>query len=163
MSEKEVQLLENMLKARGIERKRVGTNEHEDVNAFKEKQRELEALALVEKEVQAKSAELDQRMERIQQIDARKFVKDGLGKLLKLTDERVELALPDYDKLVKMGRQNVKLRNENRILSSQVQEVAQKEWEADRRLANVNERERTLNTKHARRKTGSGAKIFKQL
>lgn len=110
-----------------------------------------------EKEVQVKSAELDQHMERIQttknelpaikQIDSRKHVKGVLGSYLKITDKRVELALDDYDNLVKMGRQNVKLRNENRTLSSQSQEVAQKEWEAGRWLANVNERERTLNAR----------------
>src|SRR5699024_11961306 len=39
--EKEVNLLENKLKERGIERKLVGTNEYKDVNEYKQKKDEL--------------------------------------------------------------------------------------------------------------------------
>lgn len=42
--EKEVALLENKLKERGIERKIVGTNEYKDVNEYKQKQDELKAI-----------------------------------------------------------------------------------------------------------------------
>lgn len=48
--EKEVQLLENKLKERGIERKFVGTNDYKDVNEYKEKkdlEREIEELKKV--------------------------------------------------------------------------------------------------------------------
>lgn len=42
--EKEIQLLEEKINERGIERELVGTNDYEDVTEFKEKQRELEAI-----------------------------------------------------------------------------------------------------------------------
>ena len=96
--------------------------------------------------------ELDQRMERIQEtknelavikkIDSRKVEKGGF---LNLSDKRVELSPTDYEKLIKMGRQNVKLRNENRELSSKAQEVAQREIELNSRLEKVHEREKVLN------------------
>lgn len=42
--EKEVNLLENKLKERGIERKLVGTNEYKDVNEYKQKKDELKEI-----------------------------------------------------------------------------------------------------------------------
>lgn len=51
--EKEVGLLEKMLQERGIERKHVGKNEYRDVNEFKAKQREMEQLQEMDKELKA--------------------------------------------------------------------------------------------------------------
>lgn len=117
----------------------------EDIHEYKEVQQLKQAI-------QKQVNELDQRMERIQEtknelavikkIDSRKVEKGGF---LNLTDKRVELSPTDYEKLIKMGRQNVKLRNENRELSSKAQEVAQREIELNSRLEKVHEREKVLN------------------
>lgn len=61
---KEVQLLERMLKERGVERKLVGKNEYRDVNEFKEKKREL---ALIDKQISEKENELQSLEKNIEQ------------------------------------------------------------------------------------------------
>ncbi|MGN7410982.1 plasmid recombination protein [Sporosarcina sp. SAFN-010] len=55
--EKEVQLLEEKLLDRGIERKLVGTNQYKDVNEYKEKQDLLNEIAVLEGKVSEKKSE----------------------------------------------------------------------------------------------------------
>ncbi|RUS51823.1 Mob protein, partial [Kurthia sp. 3B1D] len=55
--EKEVQLLEEKLLDRGIERKLVGTNSYKDVNEYKEKQDLLNEIAVLEGKVDEKKNE----------------------------------------------------------------------------------------------------------
>lgn len=119
----------------------------EDIHEYKEVQQ-------LKQEVQKQVNELDQRMERIQEtknelaaiekIDKRKVDKKAMFGLSTKT-AGVELLPTDYERLVKMGRQNVKLRNENRELSSKAQEVVQREIELNSRLEKVHEREKVLN------------------
>src|SRR5699024_2554560 len=52
--EKEVQVLEQVLQERGIERKRVGTNEYKDVNDYKEKKNLEREIQRLEKSLSAK-------------------------------------------------------------------------------------------------------------
>jgi len=56
--EKEVQVLEQVLQERGIERKRVGTNEYKDVNDYKEKKNLEREIQRLEKSLSAKKNEL---------------------------------------------------------------------------------------------------------
>lgn len=56
--EKEVKLLEKILKERGIERKLVGSNEYKDVNEYKEKKDLEREIQWLEKEIAKKKDEL---------------------------------------------------------------------------------------------------------
>lgn len=56
--EKEVKLLENILKERGIERKLVGSNEYKDVNEYKEKKDLEKEIQWLEREIVKKKDEL---------------------------------------------------------------------------------------------------------
>lgn len=63
--EKEVKLLENILKERGIERKLVGSNEYKDVNEYKEKKDLEKEIQWLEREIVKKKDELVKVSEQI--------------------------------------------------------------------------------------------------
>jgi len=63
--EKEVKLLENILKERGIERKLVGSNEYKDVNDYKEKKDLEKEIQWLEEEISIKKNELVKVSEQI--------------------------------------------------------------------------------------------------
>ena len=140
--EKEVELLERMLKERGIERKLVGTNKHKDVNEYKEKQQELEALKNIDKEINKQLSHIKNiktSMAAIKEIDKSKVVKGGL-----IRSERIELPKKNYEMLIQAGRENIKLRKRNYELSSKAKAVDDKEREVNLRLEKVIEREKEL-------------------
>ena len=125
--EKEVQLLEQKLLERGIERKIVGTNEYKDVNDYKEKkdlEREIkqlehdlsekknELLAFSEKvpiEVEAKARR------QLKNVEVPTGEKNWLGKPKMKTEKRptenVVVSETDYKKLVSAVRDNEKMKS----------------------------------------------------
>ena len=125
--EKEVQLLEQKLLERGIERKIVGTNEYKDVNDYKEKkdlEREIkqlehdlsekknELLAFSEKvpiEVEAKARR------QLKNVEVPTGEKNWLGKPKMKTEKRptenVVVSETDYKKLVSAARDNEKMKS----------------------------------------------------
>ena len=125
--EKEVQLLEQKLLERGIERKIVGTNEYKDVNDYKEKkdlEREIkqlehdlsekknELLAFSEKvpiEVEAKARR------QLKNVEVPTGEKNWLGKPKMKTEKRptenVVVSETDYKKLVSAARDNEKIKS----------------------------------------------------
>lgn len=142
--EKEVGLLEKMLQERGIERKHVGKNEYRDVNEFKAKQREMEQLQEMDKELKAKLAHIEDtkvKMSEMEQIDKRKFIKGGLGSLVGLSEKRVEVSKGDYETLIRAGRQNVKLRKQNYELAMKIKAVTEREKTLDGREQELELRE----------------------
>lgn len=155
--EKEVQLLEKMLKERGIERKHVGKNEYRDVNEFKAKQRELEQLRELDKEIKEQLSHIEDtktNMAAIENIDKRKVEKGGF---MGLSEKHVELSPTDYKTLIEAGRQNVKLRKRNHELVTKAKAVKErekavdsKEQELDQRLSEVVEREKEIELKQAK-------------
>lgn len=155
--EKEVQLLEKLLKERGIERKHVGKNEYRDVNEFKAKQRELEQLRELDKELKEQLSHIKDTktdMVAIENIDKRKVEKGGF---MRLSEKRVELSPIDYKTLIEAGRQNVKLRKRNYELMTKAKAVKEREkilnnreQELNQRLTTVIEREKEIKLKQAK-------------
>lgn len=157
--EKEVQLLEKLLKERGIERKHVGKNEYRDVNEFKAKQRELEQLKEVNKEIKEKLSHIEDtqtNMATIEKIDKGRIEKKALFGLSGKTVS-VELSPIDYKTLIEAGRQNVKLRKRNyelmtkeKAINEREKAVNNKEQELNQRFATVIEREKEIELKQAK-------------
>src|SRR5699024_2370530 len=120
--EKEVQLLEQKLLERGIERKIVGTNEYKDVNDYKEKkdlEREIKQLEhdLSEKknELLAFSEKVPIKVEakarrQLKNVEVPTGEKNWLGKP-KMKTENVVVSETDYKKLVSAARDNEKMKS----------------------------------------------------
>lgn len=155
--EKEVQLLEKLLEERGIERKHVGKNEYRDVNEFKAKQRELEQLREIDKELKEQLSHIKDtktNVAAIENIDKRKVEKGGF---MGLSEKRVELSPIDYKTLIEAGRQNVKLRKRNYELMTKAKAVKEREkilsnreQELNQRLTTIIEREKEIKLKQAK-------------
>ena len=125
--EKEVQLLEQKLLERGIERKIVGTNEYKDVNDYKEKkdlEREIKQLEhdLSEKknELLAFSEKVPIELEakarrQLKNVEVPTGEKNWLGKPKMKTEKRptenVVVSETDYKKLVSAVRDNEKMKS----------------------------------------------------
>lgn len=120
--ENEVQLLENKLQERGIERDLVGTNEYKDVNEYKEKKDLEKEIKQFQQDLSYKKEELsvlnkkvpddievsaERQMENVEVSTGEKtiFGKDKLTTERKPT-ENVVLSESDYKELVSAARDN---------------------------------------------------------
>src|SRR5699024_3452704 len=125
--EKEVQLLEQKLLERGIERKIVGTNEYKDVNDYKE-QKDLEReIKQLEHELSEKKNELLAFREQVpieleakagnqvKNVEVPTGEKNALGKAKMKTEKRptenVVVSQTDYKNLVSAARDNDKMKS----------------------------------------------------
>jgi RNase H-fold protein (predicted Holliday junction resolvase) len=124
--EKEVQVLEKMLKERGIERKLVGTNEYKDVNDYKDKKDLEKEIQRLEKNLSEKKNELLAYSEQVPneiKVPAKRQMKNVevptgektlFGKEKTRTEKKptknVIISENDYKKLVLAAKDNERLK-----------------------------------------------------
>ena len=94
---REVLLLEKMLKERGIERELVGTNEFKDVNDFKEKKEQIQ--------------ELDTKIVNLQTkfVEEREKLQEGVQELVKAVESSKSVEGIEAEKAGVFDRKNVKM------------------------------------------------------
>lgn len=94
---REVLLLEKMLKERGIERELVGTNEFKDVNDFKEKKEQIQ-------ELDTKIVDLQTKF-----VQEREKLQEGVQELVKAVESSKSVEGMEVEKAGLFDRRNVKM------------------------------------------------------
>lgn len=138
--EKEVQVLEKILKERGIERKLVGTNEYKDVNDYKNKKDLEREIQQLEKSLSEKKNELLAYSEQVSneiKISAKRQMKNVevptgektlFGKEKTRTEKKptknVIISENDYKKLVGAAKDNKRLKDTfDKVLKTDIAQV----------------------------------------
>lgn len=132
--EKEVQLLEEKLNERGIERKLVGKNNYKDVNDYKEKKDLEKEIQLLEKSIASKKEELLSFVENVPneiKVPVRKQMKNvevtskeknmfGIAKkeITKVPTGNLIVAEDNFEKTMSAARDNERLKNQLKSLLS---------------------------------------------
>ena len=119
---REVLLLEKMLKERGIERELVGTNEFKDVNDFKEKKEQIQELDTKIVDLEKKyTAEREKLQEGVQEllkaVESSKSVEGVEVEKAGLFDRRnVKMPVEDFDNMKTLAMASEALKTQNKAL-----------------------------------------------
>lgn len=103
--EKEMAVLENLMKERGIERKLVGTNDYKDVNDYKEKKQ-------LESEIQELEAEKETVLSDLRAFKKPKEIVERIEQSAKsaIFTDKVTLPSSEYKKLIDVAKSSVKIK-----------------------------------------------------
>lgn len=130
--EKEMAVLENLMKERGIERKLVGTNDYKDVNDYKEKKQ-------LESEIQELEAEKETVLSDLRAFKKPKEIVERIEQSAKsaIFTDKVTLPSSEYKKLIDVAKSSVKIKytSEKKInaASEEIQNLKASVQRADQR------------------------------
>ena len=130
--EKEMAVLENLMKERGIERKLVGTNDYKDVNDYKEKKQ-------LESEIQELEAEKETVLSDLRAFKKPKEIVERIEQSAKsaMFTDKVNLPSSEYKKLIDVAKSSVKIKytSEKKInaASEEIQNLKASVQRADQR------------------------------
>src|SRR5690606_5361507 len=119
---REVLLLENMLKERGIERELVGTNEFKDVHDFKEKKEQIQELDTkiidLEKKYTAEREKLQKGVQGlVKAVESSKSVEGIEAEKAGVFDRKnVKLPVEDFDNMKTLAMASEALKTQNKTL-----------------------------------------------
>ena len=158
---REVLLLEKMLKERGIERELVGTNEFKDVNDFKEKKEQIQELDTkivdLEKKYTAEREKLQKGVQGlVKAVESSKSVEGIEAEKAGVFDRKnVKLPVEDFDNMKTLAKasealkmQNTKLQQDLNVSQRQKQELQKENTDLrneNKELKNENSRLDRLN------------------
>jgi len=123
---REVLLLENMLKERGIERELVGTNEFKDVNDFKEKKEQIQELDTkiidLEKKYTAEREKLQKGVQGlVKAVESSKSVEGIEAEKAGVFDRKnVKLPVEDFDNMKTLAMASEALKMQNKRLQHEL-------------------------------------------
>lgn len=117
--EKEMAVLENLMKERGIERKLVGTNDYKDVNDYKEKKQ-------LESEIQELEAEKETVLSDLRAFKKPKEIVERIEQSAKnaIFTDKVTLPSSEYKKLIDVAKSSVKIKyNSDKKINAASEEI----------------------------------------
>ncbi|MDN3439999.1 plasmid recombination protein, partial [Planococcus sp. APC 3900] len=140
---REVLLLENMLKERGIERELVGTNEFKDVNDFKEKKEQIQELDTkivdLEKKYTAEREKLQKGVQGlVKAVESSKSVEGIEGEKAGVFDRKnVKLPVEDFDNMKTLAMASEALKMQNTRLQRELDATLREKQELQKENAGL--------------------------